>query len=105
MLQIPIAAIPNQTFSIQLDQLEYDIGLFVAEGIMAVDLVRADQVILTGQRVTPGSLVIPYKYLESGNFLISTLNDDYPDYTQFGLTQFLFYLSQSELEAIRAISP
>ncbi len=102
MITIPITSLPNQSFSIQLGNDNYDIVIRSCNFIMAVDLTRNNVPILTGQRVVAGTPVIPYTYLESGNFLFITANEEYPDYTQFGLTQLLVFTSAAELEAIRA---
>ena len=112
MIQIPIAAVPNQTLSITLDTNNYDISLYTTNrsngditltGVMGMTIVRNNVPVITGQRVVSGYPVIPYRYLENGNFIFTTLNDDYPDYTQFGITQFLIYASAAELAALRAV--
>jgi hypothetical protein len=49
-------------------------------------------------RAIPNKLLLPYDYLEIyGSFFFNTQNDDYPDYNQFGITQYLYYLSAAEL--------
>lgn len=106
MLDIPLAAVPNQTFSVRLDDSFYDIaihlceGLFPATAIMAVDIVRDGVAIVTGQRVVAGLPVIPYRYLEKGNFLFLTEDDELPYWEEFGITQFLIYASPAELEVL-----
>jgi hypothetical protein len=111
MIEIPIAAVPNQTLSIQLDQNNYDIGLFttnrananlVGDGVMGITITRNGLLVVSGLRLVPNYLIIPYLYLEDGNFVFVTQNDEYPDYPQFGITQSLIYASASELGAIRA---
>ena len=102
MIIVPIAAIPNQTFSITLDGNQYDISLFVATNIMAMDIIRNDEVIIMGQRLVANYPIIPYRYLEDGNFIFTSNNGDYPYYTEFNVTQQLIYLSQVELNEARA---
>lgn len=102
MLQVPVSAIPNQSFSLQLDQNTFDISLYTVGLVMAMDIAINSVPVLTGQRLVAGFPVIPYRYLENGNFIFSTMNDDLPDYTQFGSTQSFYYVSPTELEAIRA---
>ena len=113
MIEIPLQAIPNQTLSVQLDNNQYDIvisaitsttadnGTIAADVLMAVDIVRNNIPIVTGFRAVAGFPIIPYHYLENGNFSFLTMDDEYPDYRQFGITQSLIYASESELEAIR----
>jgi len=109
MIQIPITNIPNQSFSINLDGNQYDIRIHacgdnIVPGsmVMAVDIVRNNVAIVTGMRAVPGFPLIPAKYLENGNFIFSTQNDDYPDWNQFGITQYLIFASESELQTLRA---
>lgn len=104
MINIPLQAIPNQSFQVQLDGLNFSISIFSSNNIMAVDIVRDNIPIVTGQRAVVGTPLIPYGYLVDGNFVFTTMNEDYPDYTQFGVSQFLIYASQSELEALNGTS-
>lgn len=104
MIQIPISAIPNQSLSIQLDQNNFDIRIHACGSIMAVDIAINNEVVVTGIRATGGYPLIMYPYLENGNLTIITENDEYPDYTRFGIDQFLIYASTEELEAFRASS-
>lgn len=102
MLEIPITNLPNQSFSIQLDNQFYDISIYLTNNVMSLDLIRANEIIVTGARMVAGTPLINYFYLENGNFVLLTANEEYPDYTQFGITQFLVFASEAELEAIRA---
>lgn len=113
MILVPITNIPNQSLSIRLDDNFYDIDIFMcATGvqetpffeapIMAMNLSRNGTAILTGQRLVAGFPAIPYRYLEDGNFVIITDDDDLPDYNEFGITQFLIYASAAEIAALRA---
>lgn len=107
MIQVPILNIPNQSLSINLDNNQYNINIHATQdnpdgstGIMAVDLSINDVIILNGMRAVAGFPIIPYQYLVNGNFTFITTNDDYPDWRQFGISQYLIYASNSELEAI-----
>jgi hypothetical protein len=102
MQQIDIANIPNQSFSASLDGNTFDFTIKETNGVMAMDLIINNITVLLGARLVSGAWIIPYAYLENGNFLISTLNDDYPYYTEFGISQFLLYASPTELMALRA---
>jgi hypothetical protein len=102
MIIVPISAVPNQSFSITLDGNAYDLALYVTTNIMAMDIIRNNIPIVLGLRVVPYYPVIPYKYLENGNFIFNTENGDYPYYDQFNVTQQLIYLSQTELNQLRA---
>jgi hypothetical protein len=104
MILIPLANVPNQSFSIVLDGNQYDIWVYVTNNVSAIDIDRNNTEILLGQRIIPNYPIIPYRYLEAGNFIVVTENGDYPIYTQFGVTQFMIYASQAELVAFRATS-
>ena len=106
MLQLNLAPIPNQSLSVTLNNMLYDLRIFLAGNVMCCDLSINGTPVLTTMRLVAGAPVIPYNYLMNGNFLISTLNDDLPYYTQFGLTQFLIYITPEELAAAASgISP
>ena len=101
MLVIPIQAIPNQSFSAQLDGQTYDIRLHDCGDITAADISINNTVVVTGVRAVPDNFLIPYRYLENGNFFITSDDDEYPDWRRFGLDQFLVYISQAELNTFR----
>lgn len=65
---------------------------------MFADIALDGQPILTGQRIIPNQLIIPYKFLSgSGNFVLTTMNDELPDYKRFGIDQEFFYLTPEEI--------
>ncbi len=101
MIEIELLAKPNQKLSIFLDDILYDITLKEAAGIIAATIERDGVAVLSGSRVVPGYPIVPYQYLESGNFVFLTDEGDYPNYEQFGITQFLVYASAAELAVIR----
>lgn len=108
MINIPLNNIANQSFNIVLDNNNYFFNIrfcrnsgALGVGIMAVDITRNDSIIETGFRAVPGYPLIPYKYLQNGNFTFVTQNDMYPDWRLFGINQFLIYASKEELENIK----
>lgn len=101
MIDIGIAAVANQTFFVQLDETPYTITLHAADDVIAVSIVRDDVELIQGARITPGMPLLPYRYQETGNFILITNEGDLPDFTQLGVTQFLVYLSAAELAALR----
>lgn len=102
MIDVGIAAVPNQSLSIQLDERFYDIQLRDVGGGMAATIARDGVTLVSGARVVAGTPLLPYRYQESGNFLITTDAEALPYYDQFGVTQFLVYLTAAELAAYRA---
>jgi hypothetical protein len=100
MQQITLQAIANQTLTYQADNNVYDISVQATSGVMSATILINNTPIVTGARCVSGEFIIPYAYLQIGNFFISTLNGDLPDYTKFGITQALIYVSQDEIKAV-----
>lgn len=100
---VPLEAVPNQSLSIQLDDVRYVIRLRDINGLMAVDLSINEEVVVSGERVVAGSPLVPYPYLEGdgGNFFFITELDDVPYWESFGVNQALIYATASEVEALR----
>ncbi len=101
MQVIPLQAIPNQRFSLTLGNDAYDFRLNTCVNITTLSLMRNQAIILLGERIPPDTPIIPYRYLEAGNFILVTQNGEYPLFSQFGITQFLAFFTQDEIDAIR----
>ena len=102
MLNIPLEAIPSQSLSIQLNNEYYDLRLHdCGNGVMTIDISVNDVVIVTGVRLVPYYPLLA-SYLELGNFILQTVDYEYPDWTRFGVDQYLIYANQTEIEAINA---
>jgi len=102
MKLITLQQIPNQEVIITLDGSRYKIQIKSASGFMTYGIERDGVVIIeNGNRVVNGAPLLPYKYMESGNFVLDIPETELPDYKKFGVTQFLFYASQEEIEAVR----
>lgn len=96
MIDITLSAIPNQTVAIRLEDRQYSITVQETRGVMSATITRDDVLIVSGMRMVAGSPIIPYQYLENGNFVVITENDELPDYTLFGNTQSMVYVSTAE---------
>lgn len=101
MQEIPLENVPNQKFSITLDETRYTIRLTTINGITYADIDRDDVNIISGFKCCPFQLIMPYPSMDSGNFLFETSDGEYPQYESFGDTQFLYYLTQEEVEVFR----
>lgn len=99
---VPLAAVPNQSFTATLDNTRWVVRLVETEGVMAADVDRDGVRLLSGSRVLAGETLIPYRYLETGNFIFLTTGDDLPAWREFGVSQTLVYLSAAEMAEIRA---
>lgn len=101
MQTISLQAVPNQAFTIVLDNNEWSIRLKTAKNITCVSLTRNGIALLENTRALANKLIIPYRYLESGNFLFITKNFQLPNYLEFGVTQSLVYVTAAELAEAR----
>lgn len=105
MQNVPLQNLPNQELSIPLDNNQWDISLRSANGTIAATFTLNGIVLIENVRVVAGMRMLPYKYLENGNFALITQSFEIPDYTKFGITQSLLYFSQDELNAVRNFNP
>lgn len=101
MQDIGLAAVPNQNFFVQLDERAYAITIHQGADCVVATVVRDEVTVIQGVRIVPGAPLLPYRYEEDGNFILTTQDDELPDYTQFGVTQFLTYLSADDLATLR----
>jgi len=101
MIDVGIATLPNQALSIQLDERFYEIELREANGVMSASIVRDGVTLVSNIRVTAGTPLLPYRYQEAGNFIMTADGEAIPYWDQFNVTQFLVYLSADELAAYR----
>lgn len=102
MIDVNIQAVPNQSLSILLDGAQYSIAIREANGIMSATVIRDSIVLIDNVRLVSGTPVLPYDYLESGNFVLTTEAFALPEFSQFGVTQFLLYLTADEVAELRA---
>ena len=102
MINVPLDIIPNQSLEMRLDNNRYALTLKETNGCMSVTISRNDVEILSNSRCVAGAPLIPYAYLEAGNFAFITENDDLPYYTKFNSSQTLVYATIAELAALRA---
>jgi hypothetical protein len=101
MINIPLAAIPSQSLSVRLNSQQYDLRIhYCGNGVTVIDITINNEPLLTGARLVSNYPIIVSEYMENGNFILQTMNDEYPDYNFFGVTQYLVYASQTEIEAI-----
>jgi len=103
MQVIPLAVVPNQKFTIRLDDIRWTIKLQLTQEVMSATIERNGVPVVSGARCVAGEPLINYRASEDrqGNFIFVTLNDELPMYTQFNTTQVLQYYSNAELEVIR----
>jgi hypothetical protein len=100
MINIPLQAIANQDLSIQLDNLRYVITIKETNGVMSASVSRDNVELVSMNRITAFEPLLPTRYDLDGNFVFLTQNDELPEYVQFGVTQFLVYVSAAEIAAL-----
>lgn len=104
MITVPLDPIPGQSLPIILENLRYVIEVTTCnDWATTVTITREDTKVIDNMLVAAMTPVIPYLYLEGagGNFVFDTPNDELPDYTKYGVTHFLRYLTRAELDDLR----
>lgn len=97
---VPLASAPNQAFTITLDGVRWSLRLLDIGDVTAVDVARDGVLVLSGCRVVAGEPLIPYRYLQTANFIFLTSSKELPVWSLFGVSQILVYLSAAEMDAL-----
>lgn len=106
MRLIPLAAIPNQSLSIVLNENLFELRIETRGGSILVDVRKNNADIVKGARAVAGApVVLPSSRLDNENFIFLTQEGDILDYEKFGVTQFLYYLQASEFVIDTTIPP
>lgn len=96
-----IQAIPNQEFTVTINDYEYGFHFYWCDGFMGYDLTIDDETVVQGFKMVYAQPLIPYRYQEKdGNFILTSNGTD-PYYENFNDTEFLRYLTQDESDAWR----
>lgn len=95
---VPLQVQPNQSLTIRLDGASYEIAIKTAGSVMIADIARDGAALVNGQRCLAGAPLLPYRYLQTGNFVFLTNNDTAPWWESFD-TQALVYLTAVEVTA------
>lgn len=98
---IPLQQIPNQSFTITLAGTLFNITLKRCNGVMVMSASIEGVDTIDNLICAAGAPIIPARYLETGNLMFLTANNQLPDYRQFGLTQSLLYFTAAELAVFR----
>ena len=98
---LPIVAVPNQAFTIVLDGVSWDLTIRATNLNVAVTLYKNSVLLLENIRAVAMQKIIPFSYLESGNFAFISNNYEVLDYTKFGVSQYLIYSPQADIDLAR----
>lgn len=103
MLTIDLQPIPNQRIQFAGDGQQYDIDLRTIDDVTYMDVSMNGTVLISSAPCIPQQLIVPYAYLEGagGNFVFETMNDNYPNYKNFGAGDVLLYATNAELATLR----
>lgn len=105
MQVLPLQALPNQSFSVLLDNNQWDIEIRDTNGTTSITLTKNGVIVVENARAVAGVRIIPCEYQEDGNFAIISVDQSVPNYAQFGVTQSLIYISEAELNSVRTGFP
>lgn len=97
MRLIPVAAVPNQSFTVTLDGVRWGFRLIDLGESLAVDVEKDGTYLVRGVRVLAGETLIPYRRLSEANFIFVKSDDALPDWANLGI---LVYLDRSEMSAL-----
>lgn len=101
MIDIALQPVANQELSIPLEGSRYVITIKEANGTMAASIERDGEVVVSNTRIVADGLILQYRaqWFGFGNFMLATQDEAEPYFDQFGITQFLVYLTADELAA------
>ena len=105
MMNLPIQQLPNQAFTVILDDNSWEFLIKTVEQATVMSLTLNNQPVIDSVIAVAGSLIIPSRYEEAGNFFFVTQNQALPYYTDFNVSQQLIYISAAELAALRLPPP
>lgn len=100
MIDIPLQPIANQELSISLGGSRYVITVKEANGVMVASIERDGVMVVQNTRMVADGLVLPYRYqwYGFGNFFMGVEAEEVPYYPNFGITQFLVYVTPQEMQ-------
>lgn len=103
MQLIELQNIPNQIFNIVLNNVDYRIQVKTIQKLTFISVWRNGDVLFYNQICVPNGYVDPYNYVsENGKIFFKCLDNEYPNYKSFGITQWLYYLTAEEVAANEA---
>lgn len=96
---IPLDNVPNQVFTVNIEGNVYRIQARTIQDFTLLSVWQNDDLLFYNQVCVPNSFVNPYKYVsEDGRLFFRCLDNEYPNYRQFGNTQTLYFLTPEEAE-------
>ena len=105
MYLVQLSAVPSQRFNIPLGGNDYTLKIYSIDGAMAYDLDVNAVSVISGFEMINDIPLLAYPYQEvNGNLLLAVPESETPDYTRFGSSQFLYYLTAEESKEYREVT-
>lgn len=101
MLLIPLAQVPNQAISFTGDGVLWTLHVYQGGNFMCADVLKSGVPVVNGVRCFGGIALLQYDYMSAPD-LGNLLFDTDADWTNFGASCSLYYLSQSEMAVFDA---
>lgn len=101
MYTIPLKNLPNFSFSVLLDGLDYRIAIRTIQDLTYMSVWIDGELLFYNQLCTPNNWVNVYNYISvNGKFFFKCLDNKYPNYKSFGITQSLVFYNKDEVEGV-----
>ncbi|CAB3918879.1 hypothetical protein [Achromobacter mucicolens] len=98
MKDISLLTVPNQSLSVTIAGVLWELSIKVARRTMLADVRRDGADLVLGQRIVAEFPILPYRHLShQGNFAILTRDGELPWWEEFGRSQSLIYLDPVEV--------
>lgn len=102
MIDINLKQIANQELTIALEDSRYEIAVIETNVSMAITITKDSVVLVQNARLIADAFLLR-DYLvdaDSGNFMLTSQDESLPAWQNFGITQFLVYITSDELLAL-----
>lgn len=100
MIIVQLLPIPTQELKLRILEELYTVQVRTTDKATFISISRNDIKIISNQILIPNATLLRYDYnISNGNFAFQTKNNELPDYNQFGVSQFLYYLTNEDLES------
>lgn len=97
MIKIPLSKIPNQSFSIGFNDVNYDVVVKTVNDITLLDIAGDNGTKIHGVKCFPNRLLFNYGYLTPKiNLVFFSESDEYPNFKNFDDTCKLYMLTEDE---------
>ena len=98
---LPLIQVASQEFTFRDGDTRWTVRLKDCGDVMAATILRDEAIVVSGVRALPGEFLIPFVYLETGNFMFVTEGDELPSGPMLGRGQELYYFDAAEMVDLR----